>query len=122
MRPMPEAPLKLLFVCSRNRLRSLTAEKIFSGISGWQVRSAGTQPEARIVVTAGHVGWADVIFVMEKAHLQKLRRKFGDALDGKEVIALHIPDEYRFMQPELVDELQTKVAQHIELPPSQESR
>ena len=34
---------KLLFICSRNRMRSLTAEKIFSGIPGYKVRSAGTQ-------------------------------------------------------------------------------
>ena len=110
-----QLPLKLLFVCSRNRMRSLTAEKVFSGIPGVQARSAGTQPEARVVVTAGHVGWADIIFVMEKSHLRKLRQKFGEALEGKEVITLHIPDQYQFMEPELIDTLQTKVAQHIEL-------
>jgi predicted protein tyrosine phosphatase len=78
--------------------------------------SAGTQPEARIVVNEGHVGWADVIFVMEKSHLQKLRRKLGEALEGKEIITLHIRDEFQFMQPELIEELQTKVSQHINLP------
>jgi predicted protein tyrosine phosphatase len=109
-------PTKLLFVCSRNRFRSLTAETIFSTIPGYQVRSAGTQPEARVVVTEGHVGWADVIFVMEKSHLQKLHRKFGRALDAKKIVTLHIPDDYRFMQPELIDELQTKVNQHLEMP------
>ena len=64
---------KLLFICSRNRMRSLTAEKIFSGIPGYEVRSAGTQPQARIVVNEGHLRWADIIFVMEKAHLNRLR-------------------------------------------------
>lgn len=107
--------LKVLFVCSRNRLRSLTAEKIFSGVAGLQVRSAGTQPEARIVVTEGHIGWSDIIFVMEKAHLQKLRRKFGPALEGKEIITLHIPDEFTFMQPELIEELQAKVSQRLSI-------
>ncbi len=48
--------LKLLFICSRNRIRSLTAERIFGGLPGLQVRSAGTQPNARIVVTEGHIG------------------------------------------------------------------
>ena len=108
--------MKLLFICSRNRFRSLTAEKVFGDIPGYQVRSAGTQPEARIAVTEGHIGWADMIFVMEKSHLQKLRRKFGPALDGKRVVTLHIPDDYQFMQPELIDELEGKVAQHLELP------
>jgi predicted protein tyrosine phosphatase len=76
-------PVKLLFICSRNRLRSLTAEKMFEGMTGYQARSAGTQPEARILVTAGHLGWADLIFVMEKSHLQRLQQKFPEALVGK---------------------------------------
>ena len=107
---------KLLFICSRNRWRSLTAEKIFGALPGIQARSAGTQPDARVVVTVGHIGWADMTFVMEKSHLTRLRRKFGDALTGKRVVTLHIPDDYQFMQPELIDELQTKVRQHIEFP------
>lgn len=105
--------LKLLFICSRNRRRSLTAERIFSERPGLQVRSAGTQPEARIVVTAGHLGWADLIFVMEKSHLNRLHRKFPDALDGKTVVTLLIPDDYEYMQPALVDELDAKVRHHL---------
>jgi predicted protein tyrosine phosphatase len=109
-------PTQLLFVCSRNRRRSLTAEQIFCGIPGYQVRSAGTQPEARIVVTAGHIGWADLIFVMEKSHLSQMRRRFPEAMAGKEVVTLLIPDDYVFMQPELIDELQAKVSGYIQLP------
>lgn len=114
--PPSTPPTKLLFVCSRNRLRSLTAERIFSGIPGLQVRSAGTQPEARIVVTAGHVGWADVIFLMEKSHLHRLRQKFPEALEGKQTVTLLIPDDYEFMQPELIDELYAKVSPYVPLP------
>ena len=105
--------VKLLFVCSRNRKRSLTAEKMMEGIPGLEARSAGTQPGARIVVTEGHIGWADIIFVMEKSHLNRIRQDFPGALDGKRVIALHIPDEYQFMQPELIEELETQVALHF---------
>lgn len=112
-----EQPAKLLFICSRNQLRSLTAERIFSGIPGFQVRSAGTQPEARIVVTEGHVGWADIIFVMEKSHLNRLRLKFPEALEGKRTVTLFIPDDYQFMQPELIDELYSKVSGYVDLPP-----
>ncbi len=94
-------------------MRSLTAEKIFSGIPGYEVRSAGTQPQARIVVNDGHHRWADIIFVMEKAHLNRLRQDFPDVLDGMREIVLHIPDEYQFMQPELIEELETQVALHL---------
>jgi predicted protein tyrosine phosphatase len=112
----PPLPLKLLFICSRNKIRSLTAEKLFEGVPGYQARSAGTQAEARVVVTAGHLGWADVIFVMEKSHLSRLRQKYPEALKGKQIITLHIPDEYVFMQPELIDELRGKLELYMPLP------
>ena len=86
------------------------------GVPGYEARSAGTQPGARIVVTEGHIGWADIVFVMEKSHLAKLRARFPEALNGKRVITLHIPDDYEFMQPELLDELHARIASHIELP------
>jgi predicted protein tyrosine phosphatase len=110
------APIrKLLFVCSRNKIRSLTAEKLLIG-SSYQVRSAGTRAGARIVVTEGHLGWADVIFCMEKSHLSRLREKYPEALAGKRVVCLHIPDEFELMQPELLDELRARLAPYVTLP------
>ena len=105
--------IKLLFVCSRNRIRSLTAERIFSDVPNMQVRSAGTQPDARIVVTEGHIGWADIVFLMEKSHLHRLRLKYPEALQARRVIVLHIPDDYEFMEEDLIHELQSKVLQHL---------
>ena len=84
------------------------------GVPGYEARSAGTQPAARIVVTEGHIGWADLIFVMERSHLAKLRSRFSEALEGKRVVTLYIPDDYEFMQPELLEEIQAKLAGHIE--------
>lgn len=107
---------KLLFVCSQNRFRSLTAERIYDGFPGYQVRSAGTQPDARIVVTAGHIGWADIVFCMEKSHLNRLRRKFPDALRGKRVICLHIPDEFEFMDPALIEQLRARLGPYVAVP------
>jgi predicted protein tyrosine phosphatase len=113
---MDASEQKLLFVCSQNKWRSLTAERLFAGHPWYQVRSAGTQPGARIVVTEGHIGWADLIFCMEKSHLQRLRLKFPEAMQGKPVVCLNIPDDYEFMQPELVDELQAKLAPYLTFP------
>jgi predicted protein tyrosine phosphatase len=106
---------KLLFVCSRNKWRSLTAEKLFEYSSLYQVRSAGTQPDARIVVTAGHIGWADTIFCMEKSHVDRLRRKFPEALLRKRLICLHIRDEFEFMDSDLIDELRAKLSPYVTL-------
>ena len=106
-------PRKLLFVCSQNRWRSPTAEKIYDGVNGIQARSAGTEPGARIKVTAGHLGWADLIFVMEKKHLRRLRERYAEELADKRVICLNIPDDYQFMQPELVELMQAAVAPYL---------
>lgn len=114
------SPAKLLFVCSRNKRRSLTAERLFDGSPVYRARSAGTQPGARVVITEGHIGWADLIFVMERSHLNRIRQKFPEALACKRVVTLHIPDDYEYMQPELVDDLRTKLAPYISLPDERE--
>jgi predicted protein tyrosine phosphatase len=107
-------PRKLLFVCSRNRWRSPTAENVFDGWNHCQARSAGTETGARLKVTAGQLGWADVIFVMEKKHLRRLRENFPEELAHKRVICLNIPDDYQFMQPELITLLQAAVPPYLE--------
>ena len=107
---------KLLFVCARNKIRSLTAEKLLEGVSGYEARSAGTQPSARIHVTPGLLGWADLIFCMEKAHLRRIRERFPQELEDKQVITLHIPDEFVFMGEDLLDELRAKLAEYLVLP------
>lgn len=103
----------MLFVCSQNRLRSPTAEQVFSRRGDLEVDSAGTNHGADNPLTAELLAWADVIFVMEKAHRSKLQRRFRAALGGKRVVCLDIPDDYDFMQPELVRLLETKVSRHL---------
>jgi predicted protein tyrosine phosphatase len=104
---------KILFVCSRNRRRSLTAETIFKGEPAWDVRSAGTEASARIKVTAGHLGWADVIVVMEKRHKERLRQKYPEALAAKPCVCLFIADDYEFMDASLIELLQEKMREHF---------
>jgi len=109
-------PQKLLFVCSQNRWRSLTAEKMYEGFPGYTVRSAGTEQGARVRVNEGHIGWADLIFVMEKRHVERLRSKFGELLAGKKIICLHIEDDYQYMNVELTAVLKVKLSQYVEVP------
>jgi len=104
---------KILFVCSRNRRRSLTAETIFKGEPAWDVRSAGTEERARTKVTAGQLGWADVIVVMEKRHQERLHQKFPEALAAKRCICLFISDDYDFMDLSLVEILREKMREHL---------
>jgi predicted protein tyrosine phosphatase len=104
---------KILFVCSRNRLRSPTAEEVFSGRKGIEVMSAGTNHDADNPVTSELLEWADVVFVMEREHRQKLQKRFRAALKSTKVICLDIPDDYEFMDPELVRILEIKMARFL---------
>jgi len=109
--------IKLLFVCSKNKWRSPTAEKIFHLRNNFEARSAGTENGARMKITEGHVGWADIIFVMEKKHMRRMREKFGNVLDGKKIVNLDIPDDYQYMDEELIVMLEDRVAEQIEIDP-----
>lgn len=105
--------MKLLFLCSQNKRRSLTAEKILDGYQGHEVRSAGTETNARIKVTAGLLGWADVIFCMEKKNVYRIRAKYSDIIADKKVICLNISDDYEFMDEELQELLKSYVCDYI---------
>jgi len=52
---------------------------------------------------------------MEKTHKQKISQRFSGLLKDKKVIVLGIADKYKYMQPELVEQLETKVVKLIYL-------
>ncbi|MDF2447435.1 MAG: phosphotyrosine protein phosphatase [Moraxellaceae bacterium] len=100
---------RILFICSQNKLRSPTAEQVFAQEPGLEVLSAGTNHDAENPVTPELLEWADRILVMEGEHRAKLQKRFRQHLNGKKVICLGIPDEYEFMDPELIAILKRKV-------------
>jgi len=104
---------KILFICSRNRRRSLAAGRVFASAGTWEVRSAGTEDGARIKVTEGHLGWADIVVVMEKRHKERLWQKFPEAFAGKSCVCLFIADDYEFMEAALVARLQEKMRENF---------
>jgi predicted protein tyrosine phosphatase len=101
---------KLLFVCSRNKRRSLTAEMVFRGNLDYDVKSCGTNTGARVKITAGLIGWADKIIFMEKRHKELASKSFGDLLAKKQIYVLNIKDVYEYMDSKLVDKLKLKMA------------
>jgi predicted protein tyrosine phosphatase len=98
----------VLFVCGRNRLRSPTAEAIFSGRDDIAVAAAGVSSDADTPVDAELLEWADVVFVMEKSHREKLTARFRAALKNTRIVCLDIPDNFAFMDPELIRLLKAK--------------
>lgn len=106
----------VLFVCSQNELRSPTAEALFSGRGDIAVASAGLNHDAPQPLTPELLAWADVIFVMEKAHLSRIRKRFRRYLNRQRLICLDIPDLYGYMDTALVELLEAKVPRHLGLP------
>jgi predicted protein tyrosine phosphatase len=109
LRDMIQIRKKLLFVCSRNKWRSPTAERIFSHSPTLEVRARGISASAVRRLVAADVSWADLIFVMELTHKRQLVGLFRAELGRRPVHVLDIPDEYQFMDPELVELLESAV-------------
>ncbi len=103
----------VLFVCSRNRLRSPTAEQVFADWPDLETASAGLAPDADDVLTPEHLDGVSIVFVMEKAHLRRLKARFSAYLNGIKIVCLNIPDDYEFMQPELIAILKARATPHL---------
>lgn len=104
----------LLFICSRNQWRSPTAEAIWRKHPDFNAKSAGTSPRAKKTVSPADIRWANMIFVMEQKHKNRLKAEFTRMLDHKPIHVLDIPDEYKYMDPELVQELESVVGAYLE--------
>lgn len=106
--------MNVLFVCSRNQWRSPTAERLFSRYPGIAVRSAGTSLNARKRVSVTDMQWADLIVVMEQKHKARLVADFTRRAVDKRIHVLDIPDDYKYMDPELVALLEGSVEPLLE--------
>lgn len=111
---MGDPRVKLLFLCSRNQWRSPTAEGLFKGHARYDARSAGTAAGARIKVTACHLGWADVVFCMERKHADAIREKFPEECAEVPIIVLRVPDDYPAKDdPALIEHLRAALEPHL---------
>ena len=107
--------MKILFVCSENRLRSPTAAAVFSEYSGVAAISAGTNKDASTPVSGDLIEWANVVLVMEKSHRNKITKKFRALLKDKKLAVLDIPDNYDYMDNDLVRLLKAKVPRYVRI-------
>ena len=105
--------MNILFVCSRNKWRSPTAETIYKSRQDHNVKSAGTEPSARVRVSSKDILWADCIFTMEKKHKQRLLDKFPNESKYKQIIVLDIEDDYKYMDDELVEMIKGSVDPYL---------
>ena len=106
--------LKVLFVCGRNNRRGPTAEKIFKTDRRMFVRSAGVADTSKHRINEADLAWADLVLVMERKYASRIRDAFRHLESLPPIESLNISDEYIFMQPELIAELRTAVADVLE--------
>lgn len=52
---------------------------------------------------------------MEDKHKQRLQEQFTEQLNDKEVIVLNIPDEFQYMDEDLIQELKDSVYYYLEI-------
>ena len=104
---------QLLFICSRNQWRSPTAATLFAESDRYTAKSAGTSDSARIKITPGLINWADRIFVMEKRHAAILQQKYPDLIAEKSIVTLHISDDYQYLDPELIEILESRLVEYL---------
>ena len=101
------ALVNVLFVCSRNQWRSPTAEQVFRRGYAINVRSAGTASSAKRLISAQDLIWADLVWVME--HKQRICAAFPRLVQFKTIVVLDIPDDYQYMDSELIELLKISV-------------
>ena len=105
--------MRILFVCSKNKLRSPTAEAIFADYPGLEVISAGLNADSETPLSPDLVAWAEKIFVMERVHKTKIQQRFGQFVKNQRIICLDIADRYDFMEAALIELLERKVPKHL---------
>jgi len=81
------------------------------------VRSAGVSEKSRHQVTAQDLVWADVVLVMERKHKARIIETFAELDQLPRIESLEIPDDYEFMDEELVELIQGGVETFLVEPP-----
>jgi predicted protein tyrosine phosphatase len=104
---MTERP-NILVICGKNKRRSRTAEYMFKNDQRFNIRSAGLSPKSDRKISENDLNWADLVLVMETDHRSKIKELYRH-LQLPKIEVLNIPDEYEYLDEELIQILDDKV-------------
>ncbi|GAB3772586.1 low molecular weight protein tyrosine phosphatase family protein [Spirosoma horti] len=104
----------ILVVCGRNKKRSRTAEHIFKNDDRFNIRSAGLSPQSDHKITENDLNWADLVFVMNAGQRARIWEHFRH-LEQPPIEVLDIPDDYEFMDEELIDLLSDRMNSRLSI-------
>ncbi len=108
--------LRVLFVCTQNKVRSLTAEHLYRVRADLEVRSCGTAAFAKNQLTEEVMKWADMVFIFDELQAEAIEKKFGKDAFGKEIISLGLADVYQYKSESLVLKLTAKIEPYLGRP------
>jgi len=108
--------MNVLFVCTENVVRSRVAEGLFrelqSGAARHEGRSVGTAAHAARRLTTRDLAWADVVAVMEPAHVEVIRAHWPH--HERKAIVLGVSDDFVQGEREVREVLEPKVLALLE--------
>lgn len=104
----------ILFVCGKNQWRSPTGEALYREDSRVEARSAGVSSKSRHKVSRRDIEWADLVLVMENAHKKRIQAEFRNMPTLPRIEVLNIPDEYQYMDEELVELIHSGTEYYLE--------
>lgn len=111
-----EHKLRVLFVCTQNKVRSLTAEHLYRPRPDLAVKSCGTANFAKNQLTPELVQWAEIIFVFDETQMEVLEQRFGLESLAKPVVNLGLPDIFNYKSDALVVKLVAKLDPYLGRP------
>jgi len=106
--------MNVLFVCGKNQWRSPTAEEIYKNDPRMSVKSAGLSQKSRRRLSEKDLIWADLVLVMEREQKRRVVDQYSAIANAVDIESLDIPDEYPFMDPDLVELLREGVEQLLD--------
>ncbi len=95
--------MNVLFVCTLNKARSVSAARLYRRTPGLSVRSAGTSDRAAHQINEADLAWSDLVVVFEVEQERWIRTTFGG--DLPEIVDAGVPDDYNADDPALIAEL-----------------
>src|SRR5882672_2058679 len=96
---------KVLFVCTHNEVRSLTAEHVYRRRTDLEIRSAGVASHSKNPLTKDVVDWADLVVAFEPKHVETIKRQFPEEQRRTDFVCLRLPDKFEYKSPKLVIKL-----------------
>jgi len=114
-----ESRKRVLFVCTQNKVRSLTAENLYRARPDLEVKSCGTANFARIQISPDLVKWADAVFTFDDTQTAVLASDFRKDVAEKPVVCLGLPDVFTYKSDALVVKLIAKLDPYLGRPNAQ---